>query len=92
MRQWTAADVLVDCDRLSFLVIKEIEFRKERNAVDLLSPRTHELDAAARHDVGLEAVGAKIGQQLERALVDTLRVRALELGLLRSGHHSVTAF
>ena len=49
-----------------------------RNAVDLLGPRPHELDAAAGDDEGLEAVGAEIGQHLQHRLVDQLGVRALE--------------
>ena len=49
-----------------------------RNAVDALGPRAHELDAAARDDEGLEAVGAQVGQQLEHRLVDQLGVRPLE--------------
>ena len=49
-----------------------------RDAVDLLRPRAHELDAAARDDVGLEAVRAQVGEQLEHRLVDHLGVGPIE--------------
>ena len=54
-----------------------------RNAVDLLGPRPHELDAAARDDEGLEAVGAQIGEQLQHRLVDELGVGPLEARMPR---------
>ena len=54
-----------------------------RNAVDLLGPRPHELDAAARHDEGLEAVGAQIGEQFQHRLVDQLGVGPLEPRIAR---------
>ncbi len=43
-----------------------------RNAVDLLRPRAHELDAAAGDDEGLEAVRAQVGGQFEHRLIDHL--------------------
>ena len=54
-----------------------------RNAVDLLGPRPHELDAAAGDDEGLEAVGAQIGEQLQHRLVDQLGVGPLEAVIAR---------
>ena len=54
-----------------------------RDAVDLLGPRPHELDAAAGDDEGLEAVGAQIGEQLQHRLVDQLGVGPLESGVAR---------
>ena len=47
-----------------------------RDAIDLLRPRPHELDAAAGNNEGLEAVRAQIGEQLEHRLIDHLRVEA----------------
>ena len=47
-----------------------------RDAVDLLRPRAHELDAAAGDDEGLEAVRAQVGEQLEHRLIDHLGVEA----------------
>ena len=49
-----------------------------RNAVGLLRPHPHELDAAAGHDEGLEAVGAQVSQQLDHRLVDQLVVGPVE--------------
>ena len=49
-----------------------------RNAVDPLGPRPHELDAAAGDDERLEAVGAKICEQLDHRLIDELVVRPIE--------------
>ena len=49
-----------------------------RDAVDLLGPGAHELDAATGDDEGLEAVGAQIGQQLQHRLVDELGVGPVE--------------
>ena len=54
-----------------------------RNAVDALGPRAHELDAAARDDEGLEAVGAQIGEQLQHRLVDQLGVGPLPAAVAR---------
>ena len=34
-----------------------------RDAVNLLSPRTHELDATTGNDEGLEIIGAEVGEQ-----------------------------
>ena len=45
-----------------------------RDAVDLLGPGPHELDAAAGDDEGLEAVGPQVSEQLEHGLVDHLGV------------------
>src|SRR5215813_450137 len=53
-----------------------------RDPVDALGPRAHELDRAARHDVGLEAVRAQMREQLEHRLEHELGVRALETGML----------
>ena len=50
-----------------------------RNAVDLLGPGAHELDAAARDDEGLEAVGAQVGQQFLHRLVGHLGEQAAGL-------------
>ena len=47
-----------------------------RDAVDLLGPRAHELDAAAGDDEGLEAVGAQVGEHFEHRLIDHLGDRA----------------
>ena len=54
-----------------------------RNAVDPLGPRPHELDAAARHDEGLEAVGAQVGEQFQHRLVDQFGIGPLEAGIAR---------
>ena len=54
-----------------------------RNAVDLLGPRAHELDAAAGDDEGLEAVGAQVGEQLQHRLIDQLGVGPLEARIAR---------
>ena len=54
-----------------------------RNAVDLLGPGPHELDAAARDDEGLEAVGAQVGEQLQHRLVDEIGVGPLEARMPR---------
>ena len=54
-----------------------------RDAVDLLRPRPHELDAAAGDDEGLEAVGAQIGEQLQHRLVDELGVGPVEARMAR---------
>ena len=43
-----------------------------RDAIDLLRPRPHELDAAAGNDEGLETVGAQIGEQFDHGLIDHL--------------------
>ncbi len=54
-----------------------------RDAVHLVRPWTHEIDAAARHDVRLEAVGAQIGQQFQHRLVHHRRVRLVESRVAR---------
>ena len=54
-----------------------------RNAIDLLRPRAHELDSAARDDEGFEIVGAKVGEQFEHRLIDHLGERAPGLRILR---------
>ena len=54
-----------------------------RDAIDLLGKHAHELNAAARDDEGLEAVGAEVGEELQHGLVDQVRVRPLELRVLR---------
>ena len=40
-----------------------------RDAIDLLRPRAHELDAAAGDDEGLEAVRAQVGEHFEHRLI-----------------------
>ncbi len=100
------ADVLVDADRLAFLVVDEVQLRQpdqhclavpqfelrldaradhllRRDAIGLLGPWPHELDAAARHDESLVAVRAQAGEQLDHRLVHHLRDRALRDGILR---------
>src|SRR5689334_9664210 len=75
----------------SGLALHHLEFRLDRTAhhllrrdpICLLGPRTHELDPAPRYDVRLKAIGSEIGQQLHHGLINALRVRALESGLLR---------
>ena len=47
-----------------------------RDAIDLLRPRAHELDAAAGDDEGLEAVRAQVGEQFDHRLIDASRCRA----------------
>ena len=54
-----------------------------RNAIDPLGPRPHELDAAARHDEGLEAVGPQIGEQFEHRLIDQFGIGPLEAVITR---------
>ena len=49
-----------------------------RNAVGLLSPRPHELDAAARHDERLEAISAQVREQFLHRHVDEIRVGPIE--------------
>ena len=56
-----------------------------RNAIDLLGPRAHELDAAAGDDEGLEAVRAQVGEQFEHRLIDHLGVELAGLRMLRRG-------
>jgi hypothetical protein len=56
-----------------------------RHPIDLLDPGAHELDAATRDDVGLEAVGPEMVEQLEHRLIDELGVGAVELGVARGG-------
>ena len=55
-----------------------------RNAVDLLGQGAHELDAAARHDEGLEAVGAQVLQQLEHRLIDEIGIGPVEARVPRA--------
>ena len=54
-----------------------------RHAVDPLGPRPHELDAAARHDEGLEAIGAEVSEQFQHRLVDQLGIGPLEAVIAR---------
>ena len=56
-----------------------------RDAVGLLGPGPHEVDAAAGDDEGLEAVRAQVGQQLEHRLVDQLGVGPVEARVARGG-------
>src|SRR5205814_9359796 len=49
-----------------------------RYAIDLLRPRTHELNPTARHDEGFEPVGAQVSEQLQHWLVNKLGVGPLE--------------
>ena len=56
-----------------------------RDAVDALAPLTQELDAAARDDEVLEAVGAQVGEQFEHRLVDHLGEEPAGLRMLRGG-------
>ena len=73
------------------------------DAIDFLGPRTHELDAAAGHDEGLETVRAQIGENFEHRLIDHLGVGAFGRGMsfcrdpaiddcleLRGGHTGVS--
>ena len=50
-----------------------------RDAVGRLDPGAHELQPAAGHDIGLEAVRPEIGEQLDHRLVDELVVGPVEL-------------
>lgn len=52
------------------------------NAVGLFRPHPHELDAATRHDKGLEAVGSQIGQQFDHRLIDELVIGSVSFVLL----------
>ncbi len=45
-----------------------------RNAIDLLRPGPHELDAAAGDDERLEIIGAQVGEQFKHRLVDHLGI------------------
>src|SRR5512146_2694940 len=54
-----------------------------RNAVDLLCPRPHELNAAARHDVRLEPVVAQIGEQFEHGLINEIGIGPFEARMAR---------
>ena len=56
-----------------------------RDAVDLLGPRPHELDAPAGDDEGLEAVGAQVGEQFQHRLIDHVGVGPARLGMPRRG-------
>ena len=53
------------------------------NSVSFLRKQAHELDAATGHDECGEAVLAQILKQLEHRLINNLRVRSLELRMLR---------
>ena len=70
------ADLVLDLDRAADDLLG-------RDAVDLLGPGPHELDAAAGDDVRLEAVGSQVGEQLQHRLIDQLGVRPLESRVLR---------
>ena len=111
-----AADVLMDADRLAFLVVNEVQLRQAhehrlavahfelrldaaaddllgRDAIDLLRPRAHELDAAAGDDEGLESVRPQVGEQFEHRLIDHLRVSPLPVtGCLAVAIQSFTIF
>ncbi len=50
-----------------------------RYAVGFVSPRPHEINATARDDECLEAVGAQVGQQLQHRLIDHLCVEPIGL-------------
>src|SRR5687768_16129030 len=45
------------------------DYLLRRDAVHLLGPGSHELDPAAGHDEGLEAVGPEVGEQLKHGLI-----------------------
>src|SRR5262245_43787316 len=49
-------------DHLELRHAARTDYLLGRDAVDLVGPRPHEVDAAARHDEGLEVVGAQIGE------------------------------
>ncbi|MNT06151.1 hypothetical protein D3C72_1408050 [compost metagenome] len=53
-----------------------------RNAVDVLRPGAHELDFAARHDVGLEAIAAQVVQQLAHGREGQAGIGLLEARML----------
>ena len=45
-----------------------------RDAVNLLRPRAHELDAAAGNDEVLETIGSQVGEQFEHRLINHFRI------------------
>lgn len=49
------------------------------NSVGLFRPGAHEFDSSARDDVGLEAIGPQIGEELNHGLIDALVVRLVVL-------------
>src|SRR5205823_9827570 len=55
-----------------------------RDAIYLLRPRTHELNATARDDEGLETIRSQIGKQLDHRLINAFGVGALEFRMFRS--------
>src|SRR5262245_22213306 len=52
------------------------------NSVDLVCPGTHELDAAAGDNVGLETIRPEILQELDHRLVNKLDIRSIEAFVL----------
>ena len=56
-----------------------------RDAVGLLRPWPHELDAAARDDEVLEAVRPQVGEQFDHGLVGHVGEQPAGLGMLRGG-------
>ena len=56
-----------------------------RNAVNLLRPRAHELDAAAGDDEVLEAVRAQVGEHFEHRLIDHFGEELAGLRMFRGG-------
>src|SRR5271154_4292542 len=54
-----------------------------RNAVSFVHKRAHEVGAAGRDDVSLEAVRPQIGEQLDLRLIDALFEQSADLGMLR---------
>ena len=55
------------------------------DAVGRLGPGPHEIDPAARHDEGLEAVPAQVGQQLDHRLVDQPGIGPVEARVAGGG-------
>ncbi|MGY4246228.1 hypothetical protein ACVIIZ_007636 [Bradyrhizobium sp. USDA 4523] len=53
------------------------------DAIDPLAPWPHELDAAARDNEGLEAIGPQTGEQFQHRLVDEIGIRPVELRVTR---------
>src|SRR5450755_35007 len=49
-----------------------------RNTVGFLGPGPHELDAAAGHDEGFEAIRAQVCRQFQHRLINHRRVRSIE--------------
>ena len=56
-----------------------------RDAVNLLRPRAHELDAAAGDDVVLETVRAQVGEHFEHRLINHFGVELAGLRMFRGG-------